>query len=135
MPAIPPLITPLGAQSPPPDNGFPMFPHDLVTGFLVPNFGTKPKARQKVLLAVTEDGTRTGRVKSGTIYGFELVYKARPKAEYDALMEFWLVQSYMNYFNYYDKWQDRWYTLCFDSEIEAEYSSFDSIDFSVTVTN
>lgn len=123
-----------GAQTPMPTNGFPMFPHDLVTGFLVPNFGTKPKVRQKILLAVTEDGTRTGRVKSAPVFSFDLVYKARRKAEYDTIMTFWLERGYFKYFNYYDKWQDRWYTLCFDSEVEGEYSSFDSIDFTVTVT-
>jgi len=123
-----------GALTDPPDNGYPEYPHDLVTGALVPNYGTKPKVQQKVLLAVAEDGTRTGRIKSGRIFGFELVYKARPKAEYMTLLAFTGTQGFHLPFNYYDKWRDEWFVLYFDSEIEGEYSSFDSIDFSISVT-
>jgi len=123
-----------GATSDPPSNGYPVYPHDLVTGFLVPNYGTKPKVHQKILLAVAEDGTRTGRIKSGQTYGFDLVYKSRSKSEYMTLLSFAVTQGFHLPFNYYDKWRDAWFVLYFDSELEGEYSSFDEIDFSVSVT-
>ncbi len=122
-----------GANSDPPANGYPSYPHNLVTGFLVPSYGTKPKVHQRVLLAVAEDGTRTGRIKSGIQYGFDLVYKNRSTSEYATLMSFWQTMGLHLPFNYYDKLQNVWFTLYFDSEIEGEYLSFALIDFSVAV--
>lgn len=122
-----------GAQTDPPV-GFTVYPHDLVTGFLVPNYGTKPKVSQKFLLAVAEDGTRTGRIKSGQTWTFDLVYKNRPATEYLTLLSFWTTMGYATQFAYYDKLLNQWYTLAFDSSIEGEYVSYNLIDFTITVT-
>lgn len=122
-----------GAQSDPP-TGFVVFPHDLLTGFLVPNYGTKPKLNRKFLLAVAEDGTRTGRIKGGETWTFDLVFKNRTRTQYLTLRSFWNTMGYATEFAYYDKLLNIWFTLAFDSGIDAEYVSFDSVDFTVTVT-
>ena len=121
-----------GAQSDPPV-GYTVFPHDLLTGYLVPNYGTKPKVFQKFLLAVAEDGTRTGRIKSGQQWSFDLVFKNRPRAEFLALWSFWSTMGHATEFAFYDKLLNVWYIMAFDSAIEGEYVSFDLIDFTITV--
>lgn len=121
-----------GAQSDPPV-GYVVFPHDLVTGFLVPNYGTKMKVNQKFLLAVAEDGTRTGRIKSGQFWTTDLTFKSRPLAQYLSLWNFWSTVGFATEFAYYDKILNVWYIMAFDSDIEAEYVSFNLIDFNVTL--
>lgn len=121
-----------GATSDPPV-GYTVFPHDLLTGYLVPSYGTKMKVNQKFLLAVAEDGTRTGRIKSGQLWSTDLTFKKRTRGEYLALWSFWSTMGYATEFAYYDKLLNVWYIMAFDSNIEAEYVSFDEVEFTVTL--
>jgi hypothetical protein len=112
----------------------PVFPQNLTTGFLVPSYGYKLKRKRRYLLAVAEDGTRTGRTKGAFTWGFDLVFKNRTKDEYDTLLAFWELRGYAGAFTYVDAMRNSTHTTYFDSEIEAEGSSFDALDFSVQIT-
>jgi hypothetical protein len=111
-----------------------VFPQNITTGFLVPSYGYKLKRKRRYLLAVAEDGTRTGRVKGGFTWAFDLVWKNRTLTEYNTLLAFWEAQGYASAFTYVDAIRGSSHACYFDSEIEAEASSFDVIDFSCTIT-
>jgi hypothetical protein len=110
------------------------FPHDLASGFLTPSFGYRIKRKRRYLLAIAEDGTRTGRVKGGLSWGFDLVFKNRQKDEYDTLVAFWDTMGLWTPFNYTDTIKGTSHVCYFDSEVEAEASSFDALDFNVTIS-
>lgn len=112
----------------------PVFPQNLTTGFLVPSFGYKQKRKRRYLLAVAEDGTRTGRVKGPFTWAFDLVWKNRSLEEYNTLLAFWETQGYAGQFVFQDAIRNSLHNVYFDSEIEAEASSFDVIDFNVSIT-
>jgi ribosomal protein L37AE/L43A len=129
-------MTPRGAVSfdPTPIALAEEFPQNLETGFLTPSFGYRIKRKRRYLLAIAEDGTRTGRVKGGLSWGFDLVFKNRQKDEYDTLVAFWDLMGLWTPFQYTDPIKHTVHTCYFDSEVEAEASSFDALDFNVTIT-
>lgn len=110
------------------------FPQNLDTGFLVPSYGYKLNRKRRYLLAVAEDGTRTGRIKGPSTWSFDLVWKNRSREEYETLLAFWELKGYANVFSYRDAIRQSDHLCYFDSEIEAEASSFDVLDFSCTIT-
>lgn len=132
--------TPFEGKTPTPLGGIlfgdtpaPNFPMNIVTGFLVPSYGYRIRRERKYLLAIAEDGTRTGRVKGGMKWGFELVFKNRPKTEMDTLIGFWETQGFWTAFDYTDPFKETEHLCYFDSKVEIEVISFDTADFSVTI--
>jgi hypothetical protein len=111
------------------------FPMDLNTGFLVPSYSYKIKRKRNVLLAVMEDFTRTGRIKSGTIWQFDLIWNERPIQEYEALIEFADLQGYHLPFQYTDVIRGTGHVCYADSDVsDAEADSFDTVRFSWRIT-
>lgn len=99
------------------------------------SYGTKPRPKRRQLLVTLEDGKRTGRVKSPTIWTYELVFTRRTIAEYETLVQFWDTMGYSTPFTYVDPIRQTTHTVYFDGELESNgYTSFNDIDFNVTVT-
>ena len=129
-----PVGAPLGD---PPAATFPMVtnPADPNNGFLVPSYSYKFKRKRRVLLAEMDDFTRTGRIKSGSIWQFDLVWNNRSVAEYEALVEFLDQQGYHLPFNYTDQVRGSNHICYFDSDVsEFSTESFDEGSFSVRIT-
>jgi hypothetical protein len=111
------------------------FPMNLTTGFLVPSYGYKLRRKRNAMLAVMDDFTRTGRIKSGNIWLFDLQWVDRSKEEYEALDAFADVQGFHEPFNYTDVFTGNEHICYFDSDIsDAVPSSFDAVDFSIKIT-
>jgi hypothetical protein len=124
-----PLAAPLGD---PPSATFPM---NTTTGFLVPSYSYKFRRKRRILLAEMDDFTRAGRIKSGSIWQFDLVWSDRSVAEYEALVEFIDVQGYHLPFNYTDVIRGSNHVCFFDSDAsEFDTQSFDDGNFSVRIT-
>lgn len=110
------------------------FPMDTETGFLVPSFGYKISRKKNVLLAQAIDFTRFGRIKSGNIWQFDLVWNDRPVAEFETLVSFCDTQGYHLPFIYNDQVRHSTHICFFDSDVEAPAHSFDGMSFSVRIT-
>lgn len=101
---------------------------------LTPDFSYKIKRHRRVLLAVAEDGTPTGRFKGPIRWSFEFVFRNRTVDEYETLRTFWETQGYHIPFDYTDPILGVTVSLRFDSEIECTGSSFNTLDFNVNAT-
>lgn len=120
-----------GPLGDPPEENFPM---DLETSFLVPSYSSAIHRRVKTLVEVTEDYTRTGRLKNLGQFAFDLKFNQKTLDEYETLLAFWETQRYHLPFNYTDPFRNTSHICYFDSEVEAEPESFDLISFSVRIT-
>jgi hypothetical protein len=110
------------------------YPMDFVTSFLVPNVGYRIRRKRKYLLSVAEDGTRTGRTKGPLSWGFDLVYTDRSLAEFNTCLSFFEAQAHASPFNFTDPLRGTNHILYFDSEVEADAESFDTVSWGVTLT-
>jgi hypothetical protein len=122
---------PLGAPLGVPDVDFPM---DLSTGFLVPSYGSKTRRKRNVLLGQAIDFTRYGRIKSGSIWQFDWTWNNRSRQEYDTLISFSAEMGYHLAFNLINPFRNTVHICYFDSEVEGDEQEFDTISFSVRLS-
>jgi hypothetical protein len=101
---------------------------------LIPNYSYKLKRKRRRLLAVMEDGSRTGRVKGPDSWVFELVFTNRPLADFNTLVSFVDATGDATSFTYNDPLRGTSHTCYFDSDVEGEAKSFDNFDFSVLIS-
>jgi hypothetical protein len=133
-------FTKLGAKLEPETQGQPLglpaanFPMNIETGFLVPSYGSRTSRKQNLLLSVANDFTRFGRIKSGSIWQFDLTWNGRASSEYEVLLAFADSQGFHLPFNYTDPVRQTSHILYFDSDILMEPESFDTLNFSVKLT-
>jgi len=121
------VLEPLGTPST-------VFPMDLTTGFLVPSYSTKIRRKRNVLLAQAIDFTRYGRIKSESIWQFDLVFNKRMIAEFEVLISFADTQGYHLPFVYTDPIRHSTHTAFFDSDVEGDEVDFNVMDFSVRIS-
>lgn len=110
------------------------FPMNLNTGFLVPSFSYKIRRKRNVLLAQAIDFTRYGRMKSGAIWQYDLVFNNREISEFEVLISFADTQGFHIPFIYRDPLRGSTHNCYFDSEVEGDPSSFNEINFSVRIS-
>jgi hypothetical protein len=101
---------------------------------LEPDYTYKVHRQRRILLAIAEDGTPTGRFKGPIRWSFELVFRNRTVDEYESLRTFWETQGYHIPFTYTDPILGVTVTCRFDSEISMSGSSFNTLDFDCTIT-
>lgn len=110
------------------------FPMDLATGFLVPSYTHKIRRKRNILLATAIDFTRYGRIKSGTIWQYDLQFNERDLSEFETLASFVDTQGYHLPFNYTDPVRGTSHVMYFDSDVEGEAEPVNTISFGVRIT-
>ena len=122
----------LGPLGDPPTETFPL---NMTTGFLVPSYSYKIKRKRNALLGQASDFTRYGRIKSGSIWQFDLVFNGRARDEFEVLVAFANTVGYHIPFNYHDAFRGSDHICYFDSDVsDGDVTSFDEISFSVRIT-
>lgn len=101
---------------------------------LVPNYSYKLSRKRRRLLAVMEDGSRTGRIKGPNSWVFELSFTNRPLSDYNTLLSFIDLVGDATPFYYVDGVRGTEHICYIDSDVEAEAKSFDNFDFSILIT-
>lgn len=110
------------------------FPMNLDTDFLVPSYGSKSRRKRNVLLGQAIDFTRYGRIKSGSIWQFDLTFNERSRLEFETLLSFSAAQGYHLPFNYINPFRNTVHICYFDSEVEGDEVSFDTVNFTVRLS-
>lgn len=98
-----------------------------------PSYVISGQQRQNVVVDFSDDRTRYGRKKGGRYFEYDLIFRNRQLAEFQAFQTFWQTNYPATLIDWTEPFQNVTHTGYFVSELSYEISFEGAIDYRVRI--